>query len=107
MRRVAFKMKLFKGCCEEYKKRHDCRCCLSPVLEISDTAFIIQMLERNCGLSFLPLFAVQKLTDANSADSLPEKEIMKKWWDHMADIMETKPDQSPVCTELREVFYLN
>ena len=37
-----------------------CRCCLSPVLEISDTAFIIQMLERNCGLSFLPLFAVQK-----------------------------------------------
>ena len=34
--------------------------CLLPVLEISDTAFIIQMLERNCGLSFLPLFAVQK-----------------------------------------------
>ncbi|MFR5733222.1 MAG: LysR substrate-binding domain-containing protein [Clostridium sp.] len=37
-----------------------CRCCLSPVLEISDTAFIIQMLEQSRGLSFLPLFAVQK-----------------------------------------------
>ena len=28
---------------------------LSPVLEISDTAFIIRMLEKNHGLSFLPL----------------------------------------------------
>ena len=37
-----------------------CHCCLSPVLEISDTAFIIQMLEQSRGLSFLPLFAVQK-----------------------------------------------
>ncbi len=33
---------------------------LSPVLEISDTAFIIQMIEQGHGLSFLPLFAVQK-----------------------------------------------
>ncbi len=35
-------------------------CVLSPVLEISDTAFIIQMIEQGHGLSFLPLFAVQK-----------------------------------------------
>lgn len=31
---------------------------ISPVLEISDTAFIIRMLELNQGLSFLPYFAV-------------------------------------------------
>ena len=37
-----------------------CHCALSPVLEISDTAFIIQMLEQSRGLSFLPLFAVQR-----------------------------------------------
>ena len=37
-----------------------CHRSLSPVLEISDTAFIIQMLEQGHGLSFLPLFAVQK-----------------------------------------------
>ena len=29
---------------------------LSPVLEISDTAFIIRMLEKNHGLSFLPIW---------------------------------------------------
>ena len=37
-----------------------CHRALTPVLEISDTAFIIQMLEQSRGLSFLPLFAVQK-----------------------------------------------
>lgn len=37
-----------------------CHRSLSPVLEISDTAFIIQMLEQSRGLSFLPLFAVQR-----------------------------------------------
>lgn len=31
---------------------------LTPFLEVSDTAFIIQMLEHNKGLSFLPRFAV-------------------------------------------------
>ena len=33
---------------------------LDPVLEISDTEFIIKMVERNDGLSFLPYFAVEK-----------------------------------------------
>lgn len=33
---------------------------ISPVLEISSTAFIIRMLEENEGLSFLPRFAVQE-----------------------------------------------
>ena len=33
---------------------------ISPVLEISDTAFIIRMLELNQGLSFLPYFAVEQ-----------------------------------------------
>ena len=33
---------------------------ISPVLEISDTAFIIHMLELNQGLSFLPYFAVEQ-----------------------------------------------
>lgn len=33
---------------------------LSPVLEISDTAFIIRVLEKNHGLSFLPYLAVER-----------------------------------------------
>ncbi|MDF1575383.1 MAG: L-rhamnose mutarotase [Bacteroidales bacterium] len=35
-----------------------------------------------------------------------QKEIVQRWWDHMADIMEVNPDNSPVSEELEEVFYL-
>lgn len=36
------------------------RLSLNPLLESSDTAFIIRILEQNDGLSFLPYFAVQQ-----------------------------------------------
>ena len=38
---------------------------------------------------------------------LPEKGVMKRWWDHMKDIMQTNADNSPVNIPLKEVFYLN
>ena len=36
----------------------------------------------------------------------PQTEIVKKWWARMADIMDTNPDNSPVCVPLQEVFHL-
>lgn len=33
--------------------------------------------------------------------------INRKWWDFMADIMETNPDNSPVSVDLQEVFHLD
>ena len=50
---------------------------------------------------------MQKLKDTNTVEELPSKEIMKKWWDYMKDIMETNPDDSPVTTVLDEVFYMD
>ncbi|MCK4241342.1 MAG: L-rhamnose mutarotase, partial [Candidatus Atribacteria bacterium] len=55
----------------------------------------------------LTLFAVQKLKDNNTVEELPSKEIMKKWWDYMKDIMETNPDNSPVTASLEEVFHMD
>lgn len=40
---------------------------------------------------------------ARSADT----EINWKWWDYMADIMETNPDNSPVSVDLDLVFHLD
>ena len=40
---------------------------------------------------------------AKSADTA----INRKWWDFMADIMETNPDNSPVCIDLKPVFHLD
>ena len=40
---------------------------------------------------------------AKSADT----EINRKWCDYMADIMQTNPDNSPVCIDLQNVFHLD
>jgi L-rhamnose mutarotase len=39
-------------------------------------------------------------------DALPSLPIMAKWWAYMADIMDTNPDNSPVVTDLKPVFYM-
>jgi L-rhamnose mutarotase len=31
---------------------------------------------------------------------------MRRWWAHMADIMETNPDGSPAVVPLETVFHL-
>ena len=33
--------------------------------------------------------------------------INRKWWDYMADIMETNPDNSPVSIDLKTVLHLD
>jgi L-rhamnose mutarotase len=103
MHRLAFKMQLFKGFEEEYKKRHDK---IWPEL---------QMLLKEAGVSdysiFLDentnsLFGVLKAHDPKLLDNLPAHPVMQRWWKYMADIMESNADNSPVQTPLKEVFYL-
>lgn len=103
MVRQAFKMQLHKGFEAEYKRRHDE---LWPEL---------QALIRKTGISeysiFLDeqtntLFGVMKVDDPARLANLPEHPVMKKWWAYMRDIMDTNPDNSPVSTPLKEVFYL-
>lgn len=104
MKRRAFKMKLKSGYEQEYENRHNA---IWPELAellskagISDYSIFIDK-------ETLTLFAVQKLNDDNTADTLANKAVMRKWWDYMADIMECNPDNSPVVCELTEVFYMD
>ena len=48
---------------------------LEPVLEISDTEFIIKMVEKNDGLSFLPYFAVEKYIQAGRIARLNVEDV--------------------------------
>ncbi len=52
------------------------------------------------------LFAVQKVEGGAGSQSRDESGVIQKWWDYMADIMETNPDNSPKSVELQEVFYM-
>ena len=102
MIRNAFKMKLKPGFEAEYQKRHDE---IWPDLAAELTRAGISDYSIFLDAETLTLFAVQKLTDDNSADALPGTEIVKKWWAYMADIMDTNLDHSPVCAPLTEVFH--
>ena len=103
MIRAAFKMKLKPGFEAEYKKRHDE---IWPELSKELTTAGVSDYSIFLDEETSTLFAVQKLTDTHTSDELPQQQIVKKWWDYMADIMEVNSDNSPVATPLKEVFYM-
>ncbi len=103
MQRHAFTMKLKPGNEAEYKRRHDA---IWPELAEALRAAGVSDYSIFLDPATLTLFAVQKRADGHACAALPRAAIVKKWWAYMADIMETNPDNSPVETPLREVFYL-
>lgn len=103
MQRIAFKMKLFKGCEAEYKKRHDeIWIDLKNLLKQAGIADYSVFLEGETNF----LFAYLTIENAKDLDKLSHEPVMKKWWAYMKDIMETNEDNSPVAVALKEVFYL-
>ena len=103
MLRNAFTMKLKPGVVEEYKKRHDE---IWPELSKEISAAGVSDYAIFLDEATLTLFAVQKLTENNTASKLPQTEIVKKWWAYMAPLMVTNPDNSPMVNPLTELFYL-
>jgi len=103
MIRNAFKMKLKPGFEKEYKKRHDE---IWPELSQELTRAGVYDYSIFLDRDTHTLFAVQKLTDNNTAALLPKNPVVRKWWDYMADIMEVNPDNSPVEIALAEVFFM-
>ena len=49
---------------------------------------------------------IEPLHNTTDLVILPDIEIMQRWWRHMADIMQTHPDNVPVQVPLKRVFYL-
>lgn len=103
MKRLAFKMYLNEGQKAEYIKRHN---------EIWPE---LKTLLKEAGISEYSiffdeetntLFAFQKVRGEGGSQDLGQTEIVQLWWKFMADIMKTKPDNSPVTVPLEEVFYM-
>ncbi|MFP4408930.1 MAG: L-rhamnose mutarotase [Spirochaetaceae bacterium] len=103
MKRLAFTMKLKPGMKEEYKKRHD---------EIWPELVKLLRAEGVYDYSIFldeesnTLFAVQKIRGEGGSQDLGSNPTVQKWWDYMADIMETNPDNSPVTKPMEELFYM-
>ena len=96
-------MHLRPGFADEYKKRHDE---IWPELQelIKSTGVYDYSICLDEDTN--TLFASHKQSGDTGAQDLGSNPIVQKWWAHMADIMETKEDNSPKMTILREVFHL-
>ena len=96
-------MKLHAGCEAEYKRRHDAIWPeLTSLLRHSGIREYSIFLDEET----LVLFGVFRVGDPALLERLPEHPVMKEWWEHMKDIMESHPDNSPVTRPLKEVFYM-
>jgi L-rhamnose mutarotase len=103
MQRVAFKMKLNLGQINVYKQRHDQIWSeLKSLLKSNGIHEYSIFFDQETNT----LFAFQKVLGEGGSQDLANNEIVKKWWNFMADIMETNPDNSPVSVPLEEVFYM-
>ena len=52
------------------------------------------------------LFGFVEIESEARWEAVAQTAICQQWWQHMADIMPSNPDNSPVSDPLREVFYL-
>ena len=99
----AFRMQLNAGMEDEYRRRHDeIWPELKALLHEAGVSDYSIHLDRETNT----LFGVLTRPRDHSMSSLPEHPVMKKWWAHMADIMQSNPDNSPIQSDLVTVFHL-
>lgn len=103
MKRIATKMKVYRDCYEAYKKRHDE---LWPEMEVMLKEHGAHHYSIFLDEEFGVLFAYVEVESEALWAKTAETEICQKWWNYMADIMETNDDESPKTWELKNVFYL-
>ncbi|MFC0337883.1 L-rhamnose mutarotase [Kushneria avicenniae] len=100
----AFRMTLNPGQEAEYRRRHDE---IWPELVGALRAAGVRDYRIFLDPQSCHLFAVMQLDDDHRVDALPELPVMQRWWEHMADLMATHDDASPIAVGLDEVFTLN
>lgn len=104
MIRKSFKMHLYEGMAEEYERRHNL---LWPEM--------IDMIHEYGGHNYSifldeetnVLYGYIEIEDEEKWAKSADTPINRKWWDFMADIMDTNPDNSPVSIDLKPVFHLD
>jgi L-rhamnose mutarotase len=96
-------MRVYPGFQEEYERRHNP---IWPELEevLREQGAHNYSIFLNTASS--ELIGYVEIEDQEQWDRIASTEVCKRWWAHMYEIMPCHPDNSPVSTELREVFHL-
>lgn len=104
MIRKAFVMSVDRGKEDEYEQRHN------PIWkELEETLkshgahnySIFLDTETNA------LFGYVEIESEERWNAISETESCRKWWKHMRDVMPSNSDNSPISSELKEVFHLD
>lgn len=103
METIAFRMVLNPGQRDEYARRHrEIWPGLAAELTkagVSDYWIFLDEATNH-------LFAVLKRRDDHTMETLPTLPVMRRWWDFMADIMQTGEGNVPVQAPLVPLFHL-
>ena len=103
MIRKAFLMTLKPGCQEEYERRHNP---IWPELQatLKDHGVSNYSIFLDRGTD--RLFAYAEIESDARWQQIAQTEVCRRWWAHMKDLMLTHADNSPLATDLEEVFHL-
>jgi L-rhamnose mutarotase len=104
MIRKAFVMSVYAGSESEYQSRH------RPIWD--DLAAVLKDHGAHNYSIFLhsetrQLFGYVEIEDEERWAAIARTEVCQRWWKHMADVMPSNPDSSPVSLDLNEVFHLD
>jgi L-rhamnose mutarotase len=103
MIRKAFKMHVNPDAHAEYERRHNpIWADLEQVLKAHGAHHYSIFLDAGTHT----LFAYVEIEDQARWDAVAATPECQRWWAYMKDVMPSNPDNSPVSTELRPVFYL-
>jgi L-rhamnose mutarotase len=104
MIRKFFLMQLNRGAEEEYRKRHN------PIWKELEEVLLTHGV-HNYSIALHAetgeLFVYVEIEDEARWKAIAQTPACRRWWEHMADLMQVNPDRSPRATELQEMFHLD
>lgn len=103
MIRKAFKMSVHPNQHDEYARRHNP---IWPELQQALRAHGVSTYSIFLDPKTSQLFAYVELQDEEQWNAIARTDVCQRWWKHMREIMPSNSDNSPVSSELREVFHL-
>ena len=96
-------MSVHAGRQQEYQRRHQP---IWPELEEMLLAHGIRTYSIFLDPATNDLFAYVELETESQWSAIAETAVCRRWWAHMADLMPSNPDNSPVAAPLNEVFHI-
>jgi len=103
MIRKAFVMQVNPDRHEEYRKRHSP---VWPELESVLKSHGVHNYSIHLHAETSQLFAYVEIEDESRWQSIAQTDVCRKWWAHMQEIMPSNPDNSPISSDLQEVYYI-